>query len=50
MNSPAIFVERRKHSRVGVMAHLEDITYGVLRKQKCHSGSIALYTAGGVGW
>lgn len=32
MNSQASFVERRKHSRQGVMAELEDITYGVLRK------------------
>jgi hypothetical protein len=32
MNSQAGFVERRKHSRQGVMAELEDITYSVLRK------------------
>jgi hypothetical protein len=32
MNSQAIFVERRKHSREGVMGELENITYSVLRK------------------
>ncbi len=32
MNSQATFVERRKHSREGVMGELENITYSVLRK------------------
>ena len=32
MNSQAIFVERRKHSRDGVMGELENVTYSVLRK------------------
>jgi hypothetical protein len=32
MNSQAIFVERRKHSRNGVMGELENITYSILRK------------------
>jgi hypothetical protein len=34
MNSQAIFVERRKHSREGIMGELENITYSVLRKQR----------------
>jgi len=32
VHSPASFVERRKHSRQGIMGELEDITYSVLRK------------------
>jgi hypothetical protein len=32
MNNQAIFVERRTHPRLGVMAELENITYGILRK------------------
>lgn len=32
MNSQGTFVERRKHSRHGVMGELENITYSVLRK------------------
>jgi hypothetical protein len=32
MTTQAPQVERRDHPRVGVMAQLEDITYGILRK------------------
>ncbi len=32
MNSQAIFVERRKHSRDGILGELENITYSVLRE------------------
>lgn len=32
MKSQATFVERREHSRDGIMGELENITYGVLRK------------------
>ena len=32
MNNQVIFGERRKRPRLGVMAELEDITYGILRK------------------
>ena len=32
MNTQATFVERRKHSREGLMGELENITYSVLRK------------------
>lgn len=32
MNSEATYVERRKHSREGVIGELENITYSVLRK------------------
>jgi hypothetical protein len=38
MNSQVIFIERREHPRVGVMAQLEDITYSVLRKHGVVSG------------
>jgi hypothetical protein len=38
MKTQANFVERREHSRVGVMAQLEDITYRVLRKHGVGSG------------
>jgi len=34
MNSPANFLERRERPRVGVMAGLEDLTYGILRKHR----------------
>ena len=34
MNSQASFVERRKHSREGIMGELETITYSVLRKHR----------------
>ena len=32
MNNQTILVERRERPRFGVMAELEDITYGVLRR------------------
>jgi len=32
MKSQANFLERRTQPRVGVMAQLEDIAYGILRK------------------
>jgi hypothetical protein len=32
MNNEAIFIERREHPRLGVMAELENITYSILRK------------------
>jgi hypothetical protein len=32
MGSEAISVERRQHSREGILGELENITYGVLRK------------------
>jgi hypothetical protein len=38
MESPANFVERREYPRVGVMAQLGDITYGMLRKRGVVSG------------
>lgn len=38
MKNQANFVERRAHARVGVMAQLEDITYGILRKHGVVSG------------
>lgn len=34
MNNETIFVERRERPRFGVMAELEDITYGVLRSHR----------------
>jgi hypothetical protein len=39
MNSQAIFVERRKHSREGIMGELENITYSVLRQYDTTSES-----------
>lgn len=32
MNNQTIFVERRQRPRLGVMAELENMTYGILRK------------------
>ena len=32
MNSQPRFVERRKHSREGIMGELQNITYSVLRQ------------------
>ena len=39
MKSQANFPERRAHPRVGVMAQLEDITYGILRRHGIDSRS-----------
>jgi hypothetical protein len=41
MNSQAIFIERRKHSREGIMGELENITYSVLRQYDSTSQSSA---------
>jgi len=38
MKTQVNFVERRERPRVGVMAQLEDITYGILRKHGVVSG------------
>ena len=38
MQSRSNSVERRKHPRVGALAQVEDITYGVLRKHGILSG------------
>ena len=32
MAVPSILIDRRRHSREGLMAQLEDITYGTLRR------------------
>ena len=45
MKSQANFVERREHPRVGVMAQLEDITYGILRKHGVVNGTGDVVTA-----
>jgi hypothetical protein len=39
MKTQASFVERRERPRVGVMAQLEDVTYGILRKNGVVSGA-----------
>ena len=38
MGKRADFVERRERPRAGVIAQLEDITYGILRKHGVVSG------------
>ena len=38
MKTQVNFVERRDRPRVGVMAQLEDVTYGILRKNGVVSG------------
>lgn len=38
MKTQTSFVERRERPRVGVMAQLEDVTYGILRKNGVVSG------------
>jgi hypothetical protein len=45
MKNQANFVERRQHPRVGVMAQLEDITYGILRKHGVVNGTGDAVTA-----
>jgi hypothetical protein len=39
MKTQASVVERRERPRVGVMAQLEDVTYGILRKNGVVSGA-----------
>jgi hypothetical protein len=48
MKYQANFVERRQHPRVGVMAQLEDITYGILRKHGVVNGTGDAVTANAV--
>jgi len=38
MRTQANFVERRERPRLGIMAQLEDISYGILRKHGVVSG------------